>query len=186
MTIGAISSSYYSQPTQDLYLGTSVSNTQIHDLMKEYGLYETGNTAFDLQQLHKAMYSKASSDLEAARAAANQQAQALQQNSQPTGAQNASNVPWAALMNQVGLSATGDLETDIQSFNNKISAMQLSATSPKDKASINLLEAEASIVFVQQDQSTTGASQIQTSNSSSSVSGADIVAQLNKMYVVSF
>lgn len=135
-----------------------------------------------MQALYDAMYSEASSSATVEQSSPNQ-LPLSDQGSQATDAQNASNVPWATLMGQVGLAATGNLATDYNTFSEKISAMQVSATSQQDKASIDQLEAEASIVFVQQDQPVTqGSSQVQDSSQSKSVTGADIKAQLNKLY----
>ncbi len=165
MTVGAVSSSYsysYATSFQYQFFGTVVSDERIQELMKLYGIQQSGNKEYDLQALYKAMLSSAKID--ANDASAQQPVQA--------GAQSA-NVPWATLMNQVGLAVTGDFTTDYQLFNNKISTMQLSATSAKDKAFINQLVSEAQIVFVPPT----------SSGPAPKASGADILAQLNKMYM---
>jgi len=113
----------------------------------------------------------------------------LKKSSQANDAENSTNVPWASLMNQIGLYVTGDLKTDYDAFSNKISAMQSSgAISPDNEAAINQLIAEASIVFVQQSDSSTkaaagSAEHVQSPPPSQSVSGADITARFNKMLI---
>lgn len=167
MTVGAVSSSYsysYATSFQYQYFGTVVSDERIQELMQQYGIQQTGDKQDDLQALYKAMLSSA--QINAANASAQQPVQA--------NAQSAS-APWATLMNQVGLSVSGDFSTDYQTFNSKISTMQLSATSAHDKAIINQLVAEAQIVFVPPSA---------PSGNTRMASGADILAQLNKMYML--
>lgn len=167
MTVGAVSSSYsysYATSFQYQYFGTVVSDERIQELMQQYGIQQTGDKQNDLQALYKAMFSAAKTS--AVDAAPQQQSQA---------ASGSADVPWATLMNQVGLSVSGDFSTDYQAFNSKISAMQLSATSAHDKAIINQLVAEAQIVFVPPSAS---------SGNARMASGADILAQLNKMYML--
>lgn len=166
MTIGAVSLTNYSASLQSQYFGTTVSADRIKDLLNEYGIQTTGDASIDMQNLYEAMFSAASNSVK----------NTLQQNSQPEVIGNSANVPWAALMSQVGLSLTGDINTDYNAFMQKIFSLQLSATSPQDQANMAQLQAEADIVFVQ---STTSQDQ-----SSPQASGADILAQLNKMYLM--
>lgn len=185
MTVGAInyspSSYYYTSASQGRIFGTSVSDDSIQILMDQYNIKQTGNQDYDLQQLYNAMYSDAESYVTSVKTAANQkQIQENKSEQEAVEAQNASNVPWATLMQQIGLSATGNLTADYNAFNNTISIMQASARTPQEKASISQLQSQASVVFVQSDQSGTS---FQGQGSSASVSGADILAQLNKMYM---
>lgn len=184
MTIGAVSSisSYYqySSYEQYKYFGTTISEERLQYLMWEYGIQKTGDAYTDIKTLYQVMYGSAAANVQE-----NTPAKEVKhkQNSQPTEAAASTNVPWATLMNQVGLSATGDLATDYQAFSNRISLMQASATTPQQKADIGQLVAEAAIVFVQPE-STQAAPQTQTTYQPQKASGADIAAMLNRLYAV--
>lgn len=170
MTVGAIT--VYSTATQYRYFDTTISDAQIKDLMKKYGVTPTGDPDKDLQELHDAMYANANSTVSSKVSFANQEVQ----NNQVSAAQNPMNVPWAALMIQAGLYPTGDFNTDYQEFTNKINTMQLSATSQQEKANIDQLIAQSKVVFI---------SPVSSQTPSFSVSGADILAKMNKMYFFS-
>lgn len=187
MTISAVSSYSYSPTVEYQYFGASTSDDQIQTLLQEYGIQKSGDPNADLLALYNAMYPEAVHKAQNSKATSqtnnNQQ---VQNSSQTTDAQNSSNVPWANLMTQVGLYATGDLSTDYQAFSDKISAMQSSgATSQQDKATIGQLVSEASSVFVQPANSTSQMSSDQSQiQASQAASGADIMAQLNKMFLI--
>lgn len=170
MTVGAITS--YSSVLQNQYFGCIISSANIQNLMLKYGIQITGDPELDIKALYAAMRLRAST-------IANTKAQQASAD-QPTDNTQNSNIQWATLMNQIGLSATGNLATDYAAFSNKISTMQLSATTPQEKANINQLQAQANIVFVQQDQSSKRTSQVQ----STTASGAEIMASLNKLYLL--
>lgn len=173
MTIGAVSSYQYSSNVQYQYFGTTVSTDRLTQLMEEYGVQKTGDSQTDLQALYQAMYSTASTEV------TESQKGAQNNNSSNASDGSSTNIPWASLMGQVGLMATGDLATDYATFNSKISEMQSSATSQDQQASVSLLQAEASTVFVQQS----GAAGASSQGQQTQVSGADITAQLNKLYL---
>lgn len=177
MSVNAISSFSYSSSIQYQYFGMSISNEQLQTLMEKYGIIQTGDSYTDIRALYQAMYSDAKSTVTQSEAATgNQQQTGSSQSAQ----EDPNSVPWANLMSQIGLSATGDINKDYASFNDKISAMQSSpALSQQDKATINQLASEASIVFVQQNTSSTSSTQ---NSQPPSPTGADIQAQLNKMY----
>lgn len=186
MTIGAVSSinSYrYSTSVEYKYFGTTFSDQNLQDLMRQYGIIQTGDSDVDLKALYQAMYSSATSQATAASASKNSHL-AKPEEIQAQAAQNANNVPWATLMNQVGLSPTGDLATDLTAFNNKISQMMASATTQQEKANLYQLAAEASIVFVQPESVSQSNVSVQSSSLSHSISGADIMARLNKLMMV--
>lgn len=189
MNIGAIGtnsiSSLYSTSTEYKYFGTTISSDRLQDLMERYGIIQTGDSETDLRALYQAMMGDAVSELKNAQTATNTRSK-VGEPSQLTQAQNASNVPWATLMGQIGLSVTGDFATDYQAFNSKISVMNASATTPQDKASINQLVAQATVVFIQPSQSTAQASSLQPQgqNSQPQFTGADIQAQLNRLFLV--
>lgn len=184
MTIGAVSSvnSYYqySSSVQYNYFSTTVSAERLQDLMKQYGIQQTGNPDADIRALYQAIYGAAAAD-----AQYNTPAKEVKHKEKPqaTEAAVSTEVPWATLMNQVGLSATGDLDTDYTAFCNKIAVMQASATTPQQKADISQLVAQATIVFVQPE-STQASPQTQTSYQPQKASGADITAMLNRLYSV--
>lgn len=180
MSISAISSDYsYFQKYQTQFFGGTISASQFESLAAKYGIAITGNSYSDVQNLYQAMLADA--DAEVIGSIASQKPQGPPQ-SQQVEAQSSSNCPWASLMNRVGLSATGKLAEDLAAFNSKISAMQSSgATSGQDQALIAQLSTQASSVFVviPQAQQPQGAAQIQA------ISGADIRAQLNRLYFFS-
>lgn len=186
MTIGAVSSinSFrYSTSVEYKYFGTTFSDQTLQDLMRQYGIIQTGDSDTDVKALYQAMYSSAITQTTAAKASGKPQ-HAKPEESQSSSAQNANNVPWATLMNQVGLSPTGDLATDLTAFNNKISQMMASATTQQEKANLYQLAAEASIVFVQPESASQSNISVQSSSLSHSISGADIMARLNKLMMV--
>ncbi len=187
MTVGAIYSLNpvryeYSTSTEYKYFGTTVSENRLNELMVRYGIRQTGDSEKDLRALYAAMYAESVTELESAQATTNSGNQGSQP-TQSTLAQNSSNVPWATLMGQVGLQATGNYETDYAAFNDKISLMQSAALSPQDKASVDQLTAEAAVVFVPPEQSTAQAASSQN-QTPQQPTGADITAQLNKLFLV--
>lgn len=167
MTIGAVSLTNYSASLQYQYFGTAISADKIKDLMNAYGIMTTGDANIDLQNLHDAMQLNATDNLK--------ETQASQQQTPPA----AKNVPWADLMNQIGLPLTGSIDADYNAFNQKIFEMQMSATTPTEKANIAQLQAQALIAFVPPQNSN-------PNQSTPQVSGTDIIAQLNKMYLLGF
>lgn len=183
MTVSAISSNFYYSPSvQYEYFGTTVSESRIQDLMRMYGIEQTGDSEYDMRALYNVMYSVASNELDAIQAVYNRQQQV--QESDETEAQDSASVPWADLMGQVGLPVTGVYETDHDAFNMQIFSMKMSAVgNPQQLASVAQLEAQASVVFVKQDQS---ASEGTSLPSTGSVSGYEILAALNKMYIYSY
>lgn len=183
MVVGTVSSNSYSSIEQYRYFSASVSDSRLKQLMGEYGIQVTGDPDKDLQALYTAMYGVAEQDvLYGMSPSTNSVGQANQQQGQ---AQQTTNVPWSTLMNLVGLSPTGDFSNDYTAFNNQIQVMQSSATSPDQKATIAQLQAEAQIVFVQPDQGAAQQNQQQAPQQSSpTVSGAQITAMLNQLFMV--
>lgn len=172
MSIGAVSANYYTPTIQYRYFDTTISDEQIQSLMLQYGITATGNADIDLEELYDAMYasvnSTAAKNVSNAQKAQDEQTQQAQQPS--------TNVPWANLMVQAGLSVSGDYKKDYQIFNDKIFQMKISATKPEDKAIISQLISQAEIVFNQPENKTDSPSPIK------SASGSEILAMLNKMY----
>lgn len=183
MSVSAISSNFYYSPSvQYEYFGTTVSESRIQDLMRMYGIEQTGDSEYDMRALYNVMYSFASSQLDALQAVYNRQQQV--QESDETEAQDSASVPWAGLMGQVGLPVTGVYDTDYDAFNMQIFSMRMSAAgNPQQLASVAQLEAQASVVFVKQDQS---ASEGTSLPSTGSVSGYEILAALNQMYIYAY
>lgn len=175
MTVGFVTPIQYSSIEQYRYFSASVSDIRLQNLMVEYGIQITGDADQDLQALYSAMYSEAASDV--AYQAPVVSNQPVQQQNQPP---QTTNVPWANLMNLVGLSPMGDLSTDYAAFNNRIQAMSASATSAQDKANIAQLQAEAQVVFVQPSQG----QQQSPQQSPPTISGAQITAMLNQLFMV--
>lgn len=187
MIVSSVSSNFYYSPSvQYEYFGTTVSESRIQDLMRMYGIEQSGDSEYDMRALYSAMYSMASNQLDALQAVYNRQQQV--QESDETKAQDSGSVPWADLMGQVGLPVTGVYDTDYDAFNMQIFSMKMSAAKdPQQLASVAQLEAQASVVFVKPDQSADqSASQGTSLPSTASVSGYEILAALNKMYIYSY
>lgn len=185
--ITAISSDYsYFTKYQYQFFGTTISEIKFNDLLKKYGITPNiGNSYETVEALYNAMYAEAKA--EAIGAVSSTRAQSTPQSSQSLKAANSTNAPWTFLMSRIGLSATGNLSADSAAFTSKISALQSSgATSQEQIAYINQLMSEASVVFVQTSSTiaqSTPSSSAQTQRQS--VTGADIKAQLNRMYFFS-
>ena len=170
----------YSSPYQYQYFGTTVSNERLKTLMERYGITQTGDSS-DIQALYEAMYSEASSEVDSANAYQYRQELASSQAAQ---AAASTNIPWASLMSRVGLTATGDLETDYEKFSTKIFEMQASgAASQQDQAYISQLISQASVVFVQSSEPQSQTSP-QAQMPSDLTTGAEIQSLLNKMYIL--
>lgn len=187
MIVSAIGSNFYYSPSvQYEYFGTSVSESRIQDLMSMYGINQTGDSEYDMRALYDAMYSLASNELDALQAVYNRQQQV--QESDETEAQDSASVPWADLMGQVGLPVTGVYETDHDAFDMQIFSMKMSAVgNPQQLASVAQLEAQASVVFVKSNPSADQSAPEGTSlPSTASVSGYEILAALNKMYIYAY
>ncbi len=174
VSINAINSNYsYFQKYQYKFFGETIPAEKFEFLMRKYGIKSSGDRYKDINALYQAMYSEANVEVIGNIASVQQESQAID-------AGNSTNIPWANLMSRIGLTATGDLAIDYERFNAKISAMQSSAAaSQQQKALINELLAEAKIVFVQKSLIT------QNSKHSQQITGADIQAQLNRLYFFS-
>lgn len=170
MTIGAISSYNYSSSYQISFFGTSISASRIAELMDKYNIEQTGDQYADLQALYNAMAAEATQTA----------VKASTQNSTEKKVETNQAPPWSNIMAQVGLELTGSKETDHYNFNQRISQLLTSATTPQNKATIQQLQAEAAIVFTQQLQESDS-----STKTKSNASGADILAQINKMFLMS-
>ncbi len=197
MTVGAVSlykySNEYNYDTTNQYrfFGTLIPDYRLNDLMVKYHVLQTGDSYKDLHNLYLAIKNKATvNTATAAKTASNRNAQQIQSTQQPqqqTQAQAASAIPWATLMGQVGLAATGDLAIDYGAFKTRIYTMQINAKDNTQKANIGLLIAQAEIVFVDNTQPTAQAASSQAkapqAPQSIKVSGADIQAAINRLYL---
>lgn len=186
MSVASISANpLYSVSLQYQYLGTTISEQKIKSLMAEYGIKPSGNADYDLQQLHNIMLNSASSQI---KAKFNAQAPQTQQQppALPEVVGNTASVPWANLMSQVGATLTGVFETDYEAFNQIINSMSISATNQQERANIDQLVAQAGVVFVKPEQSAAVAQvPLQTQQTQKqSISGTEILAQLNRMYAL--
>jgi len=176
MSIGAVSSiNRYSRAYESALFGTTVSNQRLDELMQEYGIIQTGDSYVDLLELYNAMYKAAQTTVTAAAT--------KRQTGRPPEpiTTNTIAVPWQSLMVQVGLETTGDVAVDYAAFNRQIFFMQGAVRSKQDEADIAALFAQANISFNQQTQQMgitgSGATKLP------SISGADIVAQMNRMFM---
>lgn len=192
IAISAYSNNMYAYSSNVVYeyFGTNISGKQLQDLMEQYGIYQTGDSDTDIKALYDAMYADAKNQVNSSQpSTSTNNTQKTQPSNQGAGVSDSSNVPWANLMSQVGLFATGNLTTDYEAFSDKISKMISSATlSQQDRANIAQLIAEASMVFVQPNSSTQASSASaqaqQPAQTVQPISGADIMAQLNKMIML--
>jgi len=168
MTVGAVSGTYfYTTDYQTQFFSSSISTGRLNDLMKQYGVLQTGDQNTDLKALFTAMYNYSSQSISAANKASNAQA------TQP---QQAATIEWAPLMQQIGLTATGNLENDYAAFMVQINLLEGAAQTPEAKANLAKIEQQAPSVFVQAQGSTPSAKQ---------VSGVDIMAAMNRAFMLS-
>lgn len=189
MSVNAIGLPLYSTSLQYKYFSAYISEDRLNDLLEKYGIISTGDRDKDLDTLHRLMYAEAVKEVEDAQGASNQTPKVKQANNQAIESATSNEVPWANLMTQVGLSATGDLNEDYIAFMNQIQLMKRSgASSQSDKAYIDQLMAQASVVFVQPETIQTSSAKAPSASTPApqQPSGVDILAQLNKMYIVGY
>ena len=127
--------------------------------MSQYGISQTGDEYLDISELYDAMYSFY------------QTQQGSQVNEQAQNGQT-TNVPWADVMTEVGLNATGNLDEDYASFTNAVNVIEDSTKNEQDKAEVATFAQNAQSYFVQNN-----TSEAQTASSS------DIIGALNKSFL---
>ena len=116
------------------YLGrVPADKTKLADAFDEFNITPTGSTD-DLKKLNRAMYSEYSKQV---------QNQIKNQNDDERV------VPWAGLMAQIGVRATGDYEKDYAAFNSAIQLLSQSAIDGQAMAYFAGLKSEAAKVFKQ-------------------------------------
>ena len=121
------------------YLGRIPSNEEsLRRTFNEFNVSITGNEKTDLKKLNNAMYAEYSEQV---------QNQIANQNREKV-------VPWAGLMAQIGVQATGDREKDYAAFNNAIQLLSQSAIDGQAMAYFAGLKSEASKVFSEDNQGT--------------------------------
>ncbi len=114
------------------YLGrVPTSSRALKDAFNEYGINPTGSNE-DLKKLKNAMYKEYTEQV---------QEQINNQNS----ARN--DIPWAGLLAQIGIQATGDYDKDYSAFNDAIRLLSQSAVDGQAMAYFASLRSEASLVF---------------------------------------
>lgn len=115
------------------YLGRVPNNANtLRRAFNEFNITPTGKTD-DLKKLDKAMYAEYSEQV---------QNQIANQNGEKV-------VPWAGLLAQIGVRATGDYEKDYAAFNNAIQLLSQSAIDGQAMTYFAGLRSEASKVFGQ-------------------------------------
>ena len=113
------------------YLGRVPANqTTLREAFDEFDITPTG-TIDDLKKLDKAMYAEYSEQV---------QNQIANQNGEKV-------VPWAGLLAQIGVRATGDYEKDYAAFNSAIQLLSQSAIDGQAMTYFAGLRSEASRVF---------------------------------------
>ena len=123
----------YSYTSANLYsyLGRVPSNnTVLEEAFEEFNVTPTGSSD-DLKKLNSAMYREYSNQV---------QEQIANQNSQKV-------IPWAGLMAQIGVQATGNREKDYAAFNNAIHLLSQSAIDGQAMTYFAGLRSEAQKVF---------------------------------------
>ena len=131
----------YSSANIYSYLGRVPANDRkLEQAFREFHVVPTGK-ADDLKRLEKAMYAEYSEQV---------QNQIANQNGEKV-------VPWASLMAQIGVQATGDKEKDYAAFNSAIQLLSQSAIDGQAMTYFAGLKSEAQKVFgtVQHDKSET-------------------------------
>ena len=114
------------------YLGrVPTSNTKLKEAFYEYGIRPTGTTN-DLIKLKNAMYAEYSTQVKEQINNQNEEKQV---------------VPWAGLLAQIGIQATGNYEQDYAAFNDAIKLLSQSAIDGQAMAYFAGLRNEASQVF---------------------------------------
>ena len=138
-SVNAINGVYsYSSANIYSYLGRVPANdTMLKRAFNEFDVYPTGDERRDLKHLNNAMYAEYSQQV---------QEQIANQNTQKV-------VPWAGLMAQIGVQATGDRKEDYARFNEAIQLLSQSAIDGQAMAYFAGLKSEASRVFGQDTQS---------------------------------
>lgn len=115
------------------YLGRiPTTDRKLQEAFREFHVVPKGDVS-DLKKLDKAMYAEYSEQV---------QNQIENQKEQKV-------VPWASLMAQIGVQATGDYKTDYAAFNNAIQLLSQSAIDGQAMAYFAGLKSEASRVFNQ-------------------------------------
>ena len=128
----------YSRSNIYSYLGRVPSNEEtLRRAFNEFNISLTGNEKTDLKKLDNAMYAEYSQQV---------QEQIANQNSQKV-------IPWAGLMAQIGVQATGNREKDYAAFNNAIQLLSQGAIDGQAMAYFAGLKSEASKVFGEGTQS---------------------------------
>lgn len=114
------------------YLGrVPTSSRALKEAFQEYGIKPTG-TSSDLTKLKHAMYSDYST-------------QVKEQINNQNAEKNV--VPWAGLLAQIGIQATGDFQKDYAAFNDAINLLSQSAIDGQAMTYFAGLRSEASKVF---------------------------------------
>lgn len=121
----------YSSANIYSYLGRVPSSSRkLEQAFDEFNITPTGKTD-DLKKLDKAMYAEYSEQV---------QNQIANQNGEKV-------VPWAGLMAQIGVRATGDYEKDYAAFNNAIQLLSQSAIDGQAMTYFAGLKSEGARVF---------------------------------------
>ena len=124
----------YSSSSLYSYLGrVPTSNAALKEAFRDYGIVPTGSER-DLKKLKHAMYEEYSAQV---------QEQINNQNAEQKV------VPWAGLLAQIGIQATGDYDKDYAAFNDAIKLLSQSAIDGQAMAYFAGLRSEASQVFGQ-------------------------------------
>lgn len=162
MTIPAINGIYdYGATYQRQFFGSAIPAHKINELMDDYGITRTGDAYRDIKELYKAMYGDYSQ--QATVAANNQYA-----------AQTAAmRYPWEAVMAKIGLAATGDYEKDKAAFESAL--RQLTQIAQGDQ--------QAYLAQLQYEGKNAFGAGVPQSPSEPSVSGYDIIAQINQAFI---
>ena len=131
MTNFAVNGVNYNSMNVYAYLGNITSGTRLKEAFRHYNITPHGKVD-DLQRLKNAMYTDYTHQVQSM--AQNQQTQQTQE-------------PWVALCQKIGLSATGDYQTDKMKFDQELARMQNSYLTPEMMSFVAMLKSEAQVAF---------------------------------------
>ncbi len=164
MTVSAINGNYqYTNTYQSQFFSTTISASNLNDLMRQFGVVQTGDEYSDVQALYNTMYSYYTGQIDS-----------QQQANSKSDSTDTNNVAWASVMNEVGLTPKGNLSDDYAAFNAQIQALEESAQTDSDKNEIQAFASQSQSYFVESTNS---------NQTTATASATDILAALNQAYI---
>ena len=175
MSIGAIGSSFSSQQSQQI-------DEMLKTRLKALGLQSTGSVQGDLALLKSAQSGQSQSSSASQTDNANKVSTQIQASSQ------AQQLPWASLMNELGVKPTGSKEGDFAAISSAIEVKSSQATTTEQKSEVKALQQEFASIQSQNDsnstQSVAQAASPSAQSQQSNYTGQNQVAELNKYFLL--